>query len=589
MRQLLRWTASAGLVCTLMGCGSLHLYDGAADKAATSAKTDYDASKITDSIKLSRAVLDALDAKEVEAFGSINLAERNATLLSLLSESGTAKKRTVDDGFMARFNKDVDKRLDLLIGDAKNARQVSLDMAAKTKTVDAAAGEESRARSALVKFDAAFALLPACNAKVGELKDSADLTQAAALLRNKDLKPKHDVQVPVWTINIKAVGEKCTKLMQAREALAEQKKKLNGQLGEAAKNTKTQSDTLNASQDASDEAATRLKSASKDLADAQKAADPAKVVVDLKCDLSASAAPGAGASAPESAASSPTGAADPAKKKSELCDVLAKLKGLDDFGIQAISEERLTKINDILAAVSGNVPTDKGKLEPGLALISTTSRFAQAWTQYQQVGKLPALEPLLIDKELTTAQLAYAKVGVQLAESRVRYAKAYEDATLLEIGLLTNAKAEIASLVIDTPPAAGASCDITKPTVFCASVSELLDDKRLGKDPTKKTDDTIGRETANRRVYRALALLSESYSVARARQLEAELRLIDSEYRAALSRSEASLASWDALLSVPVDQLRAYHAGGIKPAEAASLAAQVVQALAAVGIAVRIK
>ncbi|WP_332700166.1 hypothetical protein, partial [Halalkalibacter lacteus] len=75
-----------------------------------------------------------------------------------------------------------------------------------------------------------------------------------------------------------------------------------------------------------------------------------------------------------------------------------------------------------------------------------TSRFAQAWTQYQQAGKLPALEPLLIDKQLTTAQLAYAQAGVQLAESRVQYAQAYEDATLLEVRLLTKAKAEIGSL-----------------------------------------------------------------------------------------------------------------------------------------------
>lgn len=577
MHKLLRWATAGGLACTLMGCGSLHLYDSAAEEAATSAKTDYDASKITDSIKLSRAALDAIDAKEIEAFRSLNLAERNATLLSLLSESGTAEQRKVDNGFVARFNTQVDKRLLLLTGKAPDPK-LTYDQA---KAEVAVATEAERlARTALKAFNPAFALLPACNAEVGMLKNSTDLSKVQALLKKPDLKPRHAELIPAWTTHIKAVGDECTKLLQARTAVVKEMQGFGGQLGQAVRNTKAESDALTTRQKDSKDAASDLKTATKALADAQMAVKDALAVKDLKCALSKPAAPDAAASAP--AAVSGAEAADPAAKKNELCNVLAKLKGLEDFGIKAVSEERLAQINAILAAVGGETPpADKAKLEPGLVLISTTSRFAQAWTQYQQAGKLPALEPLLIDKELTTAQLAYAQEGVQLAESRVQYAQDYEDATLLEVHLLTNAKAEMGAL--GAVPAPGTPCDPKKPTVFCASVSDLLDDKKLA----KATDN--GGGTANRRVYRALAYLSESYSVARDRQLEAELRLIDTEYRVALSRSEASLASWDALLSVPVDQLKAYHAGGIKPAEVASLTAQVVQALAAVGIAVRIE
>lgn len=582
MYKLLRWAAAGGLACTLMGCSSLHLYDSAADKAATSAKTDYDASKITDSIKLSRAVLDALDAKEIEAFRSVNLAERNAALLSLLSESGTAEKRTVDNGFVARFNKQVDERLALLTGNAENPSTLNYDLTSATTKLNDAADAEKRAREQLKDFSTAFAALPACNAEVAALKDSTDLSKAIELLKMPDLKPKNAVVQPTWVIHIRAVGDACSKLTEARKALDQRKNELGGQLNLAMRNTKAASDALKTRQDAAKDAAGKLKTATKALADAQKAVKGAMAVQDLKCDLSKPAAPDGAASAP--AAAKEAEAADPAAKKNELCKVLAKLKGLEDFGIEAVSEERLAQINAILAAVSGETPptaADKTQLEPGLVLISTTSRFAQAWTQYQQAGKLPALEPLLIDKELTTAQLGYSQAGVQLAESRVQYAQAYEDSTRAEVGLLTKAKAEIGSLGM--APNSGTSCDNKKPTVFCASVSELLDDKKLAKTAGN------GGETANRRVYRALAFLSESYSVARNRQLEAELRLIDTEYRVALSKSEASLASWNALLSIPVDQLKAYHAEGIKPAEAASLTAQVVQALAAIGIAVRIK
>lgn len=579
MHKPLQWVTAGGLACTLMGCGSLHLYDGAADKAATSAKTDYDASKITDSIKLSRAVLDALDAKEIEAFRSLNLAERNATLLSLLSESGTAVARTVDNGFVARFNKQVDDRLLLLTGEAPD-HNVTYDLAkAKTEVVRATEAERLE-RARLIGFDSAFALLPVCNEEVGKLKNSTDLSMVQALLKKPDLKPKQVVLIPGWTASIKSVGDKCTGLLQARMAEMKQKQGLGGQLGQAVLSTKTESDALATRQKASRDAASQLKTATKAVAEAQKAVKDAMAMHDLTCDLSNPAAPDAAEPTPN--AEEGKKAADRAAKKSELCSVLAKLKGLEDFGVKAVSEERLAQINAILAAVSGEAPpADKAKLEPGLVLISTTSRFAQAWTQYQQAGKLPALEPLLIDKELTTAQLAYAQAGVQLAESRVQYVQAYEDATLLEVRLLTNAKAEIGAL--GAVPAPGTPCDPKTPTVFCASVSDLLDDKKLAKAAGN------GGETANRRVYRALAHLSESYSVARDRQLEAELRLIDTEYRVAQSRSEASLASWDALLSAPVDQLKAYHAGGIKPAELASLTAQVVQSLAVVGIAVRIK
>lgn len=90
MRKTMQGIATGALVCMLMGCSTLHLHNSAADAAATSAKADYDASKITESIKLGRAIFDSLDTKEIEAFRSLTEAERNTTLLSLLSDSGNS-------------------------------------------------------------------------------------------------------------------------------------------------------------------------------------------------------------------------------------------------------------------------------------------------------------------------------------------------------------------------------------------------------------------------------------------------------------------------------------------------------------------
>ena len=189
---------------------------------------------------------------------------------------------------------------------------------------------------------------------------------------------------------------------------------------------------------------------------------------------------------------------------------------------------------------------------------------------------MPALEPLLIEKQLAAAQLAYAQAGQQLSQARVSYAQEYAAATILEVDLLLRAKAELGSL--GSPPATGSACT-AKTAVFCASMRQLLEDKAMA-----QTANGAG-ESASRRAYRAMAFLSESYSVARDRQQTAELQLIDADYRDAMLRSEASVAGWNALISVPIDQLKAYHAGGVTPQELA----QLLQALGVIGVAVRVK
>lgn len=574
MRKTMQGIATGALVCMLMGCSTLHLHNSAADAEATSAKTDFDASKITESIKLSRTIFDALDTKEIEAFRALNVAERNTTLLSLLSDSGTARQRVVGNGFVARFNYFVDNRLQQLTGNSANADVLTSQITDAVQAESDAAGVEQEARAQLVDRSPAFASMPACSADVSALKDSNDLSKAVALLEMPDLKPKHAGLVPSWISAIKNLGIECTKLIESRNDLNKLKTQFGGQLQKALDNRAEQDRLLTLSQDQAKAATGRLRTAIKALTDAQKAAKESQAIDDLTCDLS-KPVPAAAAEATDAPA-----------KKNKLCKALADLQQLEDIGIKVLSEERLEKINAILAALSGATPPtaeEKAALEPGLILLSTSRRLSHAWAQYRKSGdkQFPALEPLLIDKGITTAQLEYAKSGVKLAESRVIYAKAYEEATLQEVRMLAKAKAEIASLGV--PPAPDTPCNSATPTVFCASVSDVLSDKKFDKALAN------GAERVSRRVYRALAQLSESYSVARNAQLEAELHLIDTEYRVALSRSEASLASWNTLLSVPVDQLKTYHAGGIKPLEAATLTAQVVQALAAVGIAVRIK
>lgn len=574
MRMSMRWLATFGLVGALTGCSSLHLYDKAADAAATSAKADYDASKVTESVKTARAVHDALDAKEIETFRAALSAERDLQLLSLISDKGPSRQGRPGDGLAARIHGFADARLVELVG-------VRVDPLGESKAVNDAKDRlldaekmEKQARTLLELVQPAFALLPACAEPVRSLAGIDDpdkvLSEAVKLMKNPSPKLLQGPTRSAWVPLIKRVGLACGQLLESRQALAAAMGSAGGQLGVAIKSTADQQATLEKVQKLAAEARAELKAAARALAEVQKAVKEAQAETDLTCDAKA-ASPSAPASAASaaSAGDKAEGASAPAAGKQRLCDALDKLAALKDAGIKVFSEERLAAINAVLAALGGTEPAAAHpELEPGLALLGASSRFAQALSRYQQAGKLPALEPLLIDKQMTTLQLAYAKAAVQLAESRVQHAQAYRDATQLEADLLLRAKAELGSL------AAAPSR---------ASMGQLLEDKKLAQ--ARKDDG----ETARRITYRSLAYVAESYSVGRERQRSAELRLLDTDYRDALIKAEAALASWNVLLSVPLDQLQAYHAGGVTVQEAASLAAQLLQALGVIGVAVNIK
>lgn len=578
MRRLARWMPVGGLFFMLCGCGSLHLYNKEADVAATSAKEDYDASKITETLKAERTMLDALDAKEIEAFRKVTKAERNLELLSLVNESGRSKKRTTDNGLAARFNRLVDGRLAELLGRNVDALALLKSLDTAKRNLRDAELKEEKARNQLIAVHAKFASLPACNKDVAALKGDPNAVEAAAaLIKDESFKPKQIPASSAWQIPVDNLGTSCTELRRAQDAMANTslQKVTSGQLGRAITEAKTQKALLEDRQGKAKAAGAELKKAAADLVAAQKTVKNAGAEADLACTPPKPATSDATTGAPAAAAASGK-QSDPDEKK-QLCDVLDKLTQLGDYGVKVLSEERISRINTILEAMSGIEPSGgEPPLEPSLALLSSSSRFAQALRQYQQAGTLPALEPLLLEKQLASAQLAYAQAGEELAKARVGYAQEFADASLLEADLLLKAKSEIAAL--GPAPAAGTAC-ANAAAVFCASMRQLLEDKKLA-----QTAGGAG-ESASRRAYRAMALLSESYSVARDRQQTAELKLIDADYRESLLRSEASLAAWNALISVPIDQLKAYHAGGVTPQDSA----QLLQALGLIGIAVRIK
>lgn len=563
MKKMVSWLAASCLVVLMSGCGSVRLYNKEADAAATSAKTDYDASKVTEALKGEGAMLDGLEAREVDAYRKTTQAERNFQLLSLVNESGSSATRTTSNGVVLRIYDQVNTRLVDLLGTVADPLATLRELDLNKRAVQDAELKEKQARAQLVTFNAKLSSLPACNEGVASLKDKSSADAAAALIKDASFIPANIPTSGAWTGPIKLLGTTCDQLLGARATLNESLKKLpSKQVRIAISAVQSEQEALTLAQDIAKVAAVELKSAATNLATAQKAANEAAEGEHLTCDFfKASNALGS----------------EVEKEKSALCDALNKLSRLGDFGIKLLSEERLARINTVLAAMSGIEPAaDEPPLESSLALLSVSSRFSHVLKTYQKTKTLPALEPLLIERQLATAQLNYAQGGLNLAKARLRYAQDYMDASLQEVYLLLKAKAELGAL--GTPPGPKMACTKTSP-VFCASMNQLLTEKALSNPALG------GGETAGRRTYRALAFISESFSVARDRQRTAEVRLIDTDYRDSLLRSEASVAAWNALVSVPIDQLAALYKDGWTPLEIA----QFLQSFGVLGVAARLK
>jgi hypothetical protein len=262
------------------------------------------------------------------------------------------------------------------------------------------------------------------------------------------------------------------------------------------------------------------------------------------------------------------------EEQNDICKALDKLGKLGDLGKKIVSEEKVDHINTLLSALSGQYEPGKDEeVEKSLAFVSAATRLHDALKEYRKTKNLPPLEPLIIEKQIATAQLAQAKQATDLQVARVGYQREMHEAVLEEAFILFKGRGQVANLTPTTP------CESVTATVGCGSVGMLLAGTGL------KDDRAAKREPPARSVYRGLGAISESYSVARVRYTTAEMRLVLSPYRESLIQSEASLAAWNSLIDTPLKQIKTWHADGLKPDEIA----QFLQAFGLLGIADRIK
>lgn len=544
MRRTTNSFLALALSGALSACNSLHLYNKSADELATSAKASYADGKVLDALMVERGNLDALQRRELESYGKVLTVRRDLDLLSLVVDAPMP--------FAERTTALIDNRLAELSGlspfDANKLLDLRKPVLAAREAVSRAAGSEAVSRKNLLGIYDELAKLPTCNEEHEASFKAPSLETARTLIGAPKFTPPGD---PAVFDNVFAgYARTCVALIEAERALPQtvKSKFQNGQLAEALTDANKRAQDLALAQERTKAASAALRKASEEEAAARKQKDAAAHQFDLTCKDDA----------------------DKRAQPNEICRAIGELKKLGNLGVKALSEEQIQNIDLTLAALSGTAtPDEEAKLPAGIALLSTSVRMADVFHQYRTADKLPALEPLIIEKQLVSAKLKVATQMVELEKLRVALAWEKFEALWLEQVLLLQARAQLGAFA-----AHAAGCSAKSPPARCLNVSGILSDKR----PTKNG------EPAARVAFRALTLVSESYSLARSRAESAELQLVLADYRESLIASEGGVAAWDAPVATPLTQIQTYHSGGVKTEDFARL----LQALGVVGIAARI-
>ena len=541
----------------------MRLYDKSADQLATSVRADYDAGKIMEVIAAERGNVEALEKKEIDAFVKTTLVERDLVLLGLMSDSA--------EPFTTQFDKVTKGRL-LVIANPPGTtdtvgviRENLLKLRAARRELNDATQDEARIREQLGRIDNRLGKLPACTEDNRAKLAFPPAPLAFPAPRPEDLRAaalaslRTALGSSTFTLSNEAVdvyrqyAVRCRKALDTAQTLQPIEAAMGpGLLQSTADNLSASVAKLKNDQAAATAAKADLKKATDDEAARVKAASDAakEAATDLTC------------------------ADKKPEEKNDICKALDKLHKLGDLGKKIVSEEKVDRINTLLSALSGQYEPGKDEeVEKSLAFVSAATRLHDALKEYRKTKKLPPLEPLIIEKQIATAQLAQAKQAADLQAAQVGYLREMHEAVLEEAFILFKGRGQVANLTPTTP------CGSTTATVGCGSVGMLLAGTGL------KDDRLAKREPPARSAYRGLGAISESYSVARVRYTTAEMRLVLSPYRESLIQSEASLAAWNSLIDTPLKQIKTWHADGLKPDEIA----QFLQAFGLLGIADRIK
>lgn len=228
-------------------------------------------------------------------------------------------------------------------------------------------------------------------------------------------------------------------------------------------------------------------------------------------------------------------------------------KAGDALGEEILAADRLEKIDSLIAALSGETPDPKlfsERHQAALRVVSQIPHLADELSPVIAGQRGPRLSPLLLERERQRHLHDDAANAVMLAVARVNLERELVDALVEEAHALRRARDE------------GQQANSLAANVMHMKLSAAF-------------DSGVNAE-ARSALFRSLLHYGDSVVIARGRQQELRRRINALPHASALNRSETSVRLWQSTIAIPVDQIAAYHASGIKPETVGAMIGQAL-------------
>jgi len=203
--------------------------------------------------------------------------------------------------------------------------------------------------------------------------------------------------------------------------------------------------------------------------------------------------------------------------------------------------------------------------------------------------RTPKISSLLLERDLVSIKLDAANTEIGFVDERIDALRRKYLAILLEVQMLQEIGQERTTLLTIVAPNLDLGTDWAKyesnylqkrlATTNVSFINELtvipVPDLLASNAPPEVKKPVIG----------ALLKLATSIRVARLREDDADLDLVNVEYLSANAADQEAVQMWNSLIATPVNEIAAYYSGGFKPNDVAHL---IVEALGLGAIAWRL-
>lgn len=275
----------------------------------------------------------------------------------------------------------------------------------------------------------------------------------------------------------------------------------------------------------------------------------------------------------------------------KLLDALKELREVvGGEGADRMAVKNIEAINTMLAAIGSGQANAEGlkdkRLKTAVTWIqSNIPSLAADMAAFIDSAQAVPISNLILELQHQIIEQNYAKALTTLSKKRLEMLRARYRTLVDSAGAWRGFRLALCNFAVlsSNKPHPGALCDtfkvniekaVDRATVACTIGGKPVTDCALKLTWREALDETTDNRQ-KRELYSALYQYAEAFEAERASR-EAEFHLADLDHREALAAQRSGIEAWNNLVAVPIGQLAAYHASGIKPEAIADLIATVL-------------